>query len=376
MYSLANAFQSLFEVNMDVKPGEKILVFSDTVRPEENPTPAESDRRRRLFEVAREAAAYAETAFGNCRFVSFAATAASGAEPPELLWRGAFGDIVVDVLTAEGILPALLAKQATLEQVARAEEIVLTGGEAVAKVVIALSNNSTSHTRFRSLLNHTGCRFASLPHFDPEMFFTSMRVDWLLLSERTNRLAERINRAVEIRVESGNGTQMKFGKRGRTAAGDDGLLTAPGSFGNLPAGEVYLAPVEGTSEGVMVLEYAPMRKLSSPLRLIVRDGRVSDILGDEPFRAFLEEKFSQSSLNRNIAELGLGTNDRASRPDNILEAEKILGTIHIALGDNSSFGGTVSTPFHEDYVFYGPTVTAILADGTTDILLDKGKLVV
>ncbi len=293
LYSMANAFQSLFEVNMGVSPGEKILVFSDTIRPDENSTPSESDRRQRLFDVAREAAAYAETAFGNCRFISFAATAASGAEPPELLWRGAFGDIVVDLLIAEEILPALLAKQATVEQVARAEEIVLAGGENVANVVIALSNNSTSHTRFRSLLNHTGSRFASLPHFDPEMFFTSMRVDWHQLSERTNSLAERINRAVEIRVECGNGTQMRFGKRGRVAAGDDGLLTAPGSFGNLPAGEVYFAPLEGTSEGVMVLEYAPMRKLASPLKLIVHEGRVTEILGDEPFRAVLEEKFSR-----------------------------------------------------------------------------------
>jgi leucyl aminopeptidase (aminopeptidase T) len=376
VYSLENAFQSLFEVNMGVVPGERILVFSDTIRPEENPAPAESDRRRRLFEVAGEAASFAERTFGNCRFVSFAATAASGAEPPEALWRGAFGDSVIDLLFSEEILPALLAKQATAEQLARAEEIVLAAGDVVAKVIIALSNNSTSHTRFRSLLNHAGCRFASLPHFDPEMFFTSMRVDWHLLSERTRSLAERINRAVGIRVETGNGTRMHFGKTGRTAASDDGLLTAPGSFGNLPAGEVYLAPVEGTSEGVMVLEYAPMRKLSSPLQLIVRDGRVVEILGDEPFRAFLDEKFSQSPLNRNIAELGIGTNDRASRPDNILEAEKILGTIHIALGDNSGFGGTVSTPFHEDYVFYGPTVTAIMADGTTDILLDGGKLVV
>ncbi|MGA7826783.1 MAG: aminopeptidase [Geobacteraceae bacterium] len=376
MYSLENAFQSLFEINMGAVPGERILVFSDTIRPDENPIPSENDRRQRLFAVAREAAEYAEKAFGNCCFVSFEATAASGAEPPEPLWRAAFGDSVVDTLIAEGILSALLAKQAAPEQVARAEAIVLAGGERVVRVVIALSNNSTSHTRFRSLLNHTGCRFASLPHFDPEMFFSSMRVDWHQLAERTSCLAERINRAVAVRVESGNGTQMLFGKKGRTAAGDDGLLTALGSFGNLPAGEVYLAPVEGTSEGVMVLEYAPMRKLASPLQLIVREGRVVEIQGDEPFRAFLEEKFSQSPLNRNIAELGIGTNDRASRPDNILEAEKILGTIHIALGDNSSFGGTVSTPFHEDYVFYGPTVTAILEDGTTEILLDKGKLLV
>jgi leucyl aminopeptidase (aminopeptidase T) len=206
------------------------------------------------------------------------------------------------------------------------------------------------------------------------MFFSSMRVDWHLLSERTKTLAARVNRAVEIRVETANGTRMHFGKKGRIAASDDGLLTAPGSFGNLPAGEVYLAPMEGTTEGVMVLEYAPMRKLSSPLQVTVREGRVDEILGDEPFRAVLEEKFSQSSLNRNIAELGIGTNDRASRPDNILEAEKILGTIHIALGDNSSFGGTVSTPFHEDYVFYGPTVTAILEDGSEDLLMEGGKM--
>lgn len=374
MYSLENAFQSLFETNMGVVSGERILVFSDTVRPDEELSPSETDRRRRLLEVAREAAAFADKVFGNCCFVSFTATEASGAEPPEPLWRGAFGDCVVEMLKKEEVLPALLAKKATAEQVARAEEIVLAGGASVARVVVALSNNSTSHTRFRSLLNRAGCRFASLPHFDPEMFFTSMRVDWRKLAERTSQLAERINQAVEIRVTSGNGTRMQFGKRNRTAAGDDGLLTEPGSFGNLPAGEVYLAPVEGTSEGVMVLEYAPMRKLTSPLRLIVREGRVAEIEGDEPFRAFLEEKFAQSPLNRNIAELGIGTNDRASRPDNTLEAEKILGTIHIALGDNSSFGGTVSTPFHEDYVFYDPTVSAILADGSEDHLLEGGRL--
>jgi aminopeptidase len=376
VYTLENAFQSLFEVNMGVRSGERILVFSDTIRLDESLSPADRTRRLRLLEVAREAAAFAYQAYGNCSFVSFAATAASGAEPPENLWRGAFGDAVVDSLAEQGILSALLAKQASAEQVQRAEEIIVAARADVAEVVIALSNNSTSHTRFRSLLNRAGCRFASLPHFDPEMFFTSMRVDWRLLSERTKLLAERINRAVEVRVESGNGTRMRFGKKGRTAAGDDGLLTAPGSFGNLPAGEVYLAPVEGTSEGVMVLDYAPMRKLASPLELIVRDGRVVDIRGDESFRAVLEEKFAQSPLNRNIAELGIGTNDRASRPDNILEAEKILGTIHIALGDNSSFGGMISTPFHEDYVFYCPTVTAILEDGTTDLLLDGGKLLV
>ena len=95
--------------------------------------------------------------------------------------------------------------------------------------------------------------------------------------------------------------------------------------------------------------------------------------GDEPYRLKLEQKFAEGAANRNIAELGIGTNDRATRPDNILEAEKILGTVHIALGDNSGFGGTVSTPFHEDYVFYRPTLTAVMADGSERTLLLHGK---
>jgi len=269
-----------------------------------------------------------------------------------------------------------MAKEATLHDLGRSRELVLARSQEVADVVIALANNSTSHTRFRLLVNTAGGRFASLPHFDPEMFFTSMQVDWHTLAERTSRLAEAVNAATEILVETPNGTRMRIGKAGRQAKGDDGLLTAAGSFGNLPAGEVYLAPLEGTSEGIMVLEYGPTRKLSSPLELIVRNGMVVEIRGEEPHRQWLEGRFAENDKNRNIAELGIGTNDRATRPDNILEAEKILGTIHIALGDNSGFGGTVQTPFHEDYVFYRPTLTAVAANGSRTELLRDGTLLI
>jgi aminopeptidase len=376
MGELTGAFRSLFEINMGVRKGERIVVFSDTIRPDEAPLPADADRRRRLFKVAGEAAAFAEQSFGNAAFLSYPATTASGAEPPEILWRAVLGDRIVDKLAAAGMLPGLLAKTAGPDEVEQARSILLAGREGVAEVVIALANNSTSHTRFRSLVNAAGGRFASLPNFDPEMFFTSMRVDWDVLAERTARLAALVNRAVSMEVETPNGTKMRFGKEGRDAAGDDGILTAPGSFGNLPAGEVYLAPLEGTSEGVMVLEFAPTRKLASPVRLTVKDGNVVAIEGEEAHRLKLEKKFRENEGNRNIAELGIGTNDRATRPDNILEAEKILGTIHIALGDNSGFGGMVSTPFHEDYVFYRPTLTAVTAEGARTTLLMDGKLLV
>lgn len=370
MPELTEAFRSLFQVNMGVITGERIVVFSDTIRPDESP--ADADRRIRLHDAAEEAARFAAAIYGNCRFVSFPATSASGAEPPEELWRAVLGDGAVDALAADGLLSKLLDKKADLSDLEHARRIVHAAREESAAVIIAMSNNSTSHTRFRSLANGAGGRFASLPHFDPEMFFSSMLVDWSALAKRSSTLADAINRAVEIDVSCPNGTRMRFGIRGRTAAADDGLLTLPGCFGNLPAGEVYLAPLEGTSTGTMVLEYAPTRKLDEQLRLTVSGGIVTEIAGNDPHRLNLEQKFAENAANRNIAELGIGTNDRATRPDNILEAEKILGTIHIALGDNSGFGGTVNTPFHEDYVFYRPTLIAIAEDGSKEILLRDG----
>ena len=374
-HNLDNAFRSLFETNMGIKPGEGVLVFSDTIRQDEAPSVSDLDRRIRLNATARAAAEFAAREYGDAAFVEFPATSASGVEPPYELWLATFGDNILTALKTGGLLTRLLAKEASSDEIACAREIVLARSEDVARVIIALANNSTSHTRYRALACAAGCRFASLPHFDPDMFHTSMTVDWNALATRTARLVEAVNSAEWIRVTTPNGTDMNICKRGRYAEGDDGLLTSPGSFGNLPAGEAYLAPLEGKSYGVMVIEWGPTSKLAKPLRLSVENGIVVLIEGNDSLRDRLEVRFAENANCRNIAELGIGTNDKASRPDNVLEAEKILGTIHIALGDNTGFGGTVSAPFHEDYVFYQPTLTAIMPDGGERVIISNGSLV-
>lgn len=376
MKNLDQAFRSLYETNMGIRGGERVLVFGDTIRPDETMSDADRDRRTRLNSTARLASDFAARQYGSGLFVDFPATPASGAEPPRELWFATFGAATIGALEGAGLLEKLLAKAATPEEFARAKEIILKDKEAAVQVIIAMSNNSTSHTRYRALACATGARFASLPHFDPTMFHTSMTVDWNTLADRTARLVDAVNRADWIRVTTPNGTEMMICKEGRRAEGDDGLLTAPGSFGNLPAGEAYLAPLEGKSHGVMVIEWAPTRKLEEPLRVIVENGEVVRIEGNDPHRCKLEAKFAENANCRNIAELGIGTNEKASRPDNVLEAEKIMGTIHIALGDNSGFGGIVSAPFHEDYVFYNPTMTAIAEDGSETVIIADGRLLI
>ena len=107
----------------------------------------------------------------------------------------------------------------------------------------------------------------------------------------------------------------------------------------------------------------------------VVDGVVKDVEGKDPYVDELLAKFSSMPLARNIAELGIGTNDGAKNPANILESEKILGTIHLACGDNSSFGGTISVPYHQDFVIFEPTVVIADSKAQETLLLDKGRLV-
>jgi leucyl aminopeptidase (aminopeptidase T) len=213
-----------------------------------------------------------------------------------------------------------------------------------------------------------------MPLFDISMLEGAMHVDWKSLAKRTRGIAKEINKADFIEVKTINGSLISFSKKGRKAQSDTGILNKPGSFTNLPAGEVCLAPLEGTARGRLILEWAPTRRLRSPITLTVKDGYVIDIDGKDEYIEYLKAKLSERKENGNIAELGMGTNDRATRPDNILESEKILGTIHIALGDNSSFGGKVKTPFHQDFVFFKPTVKLIYKDGTKQTILKSGKL--
>jgi leucyl aminopeptidase (aminopeptidase T) len=213
-----------------------------------------------------------------------------------------------------------------------------------------------------------------MPLFDEQMLEGAMQVNWRRMKERSEKIARIVNRYEDIEIRTPNGTFITLSKKGRKALKDTGFITKAGEFSNLPAGEVFLAPLEGTAEGTLVLEWAPTRALKRPVIIYIEKGMVRNIEGRERYAGFLRDKLSERRENRNIAELGIGTNERASRPDNILESEKIFGTIHIALGDNSSFGGNVSTSFHQDFVFFKPTVTLISRKGRRRILLKNGKL--
>ena len=367
--------RDIFRINLGVKKYERVLLFNDRVSEKEDINESDLERRSKLRYLSLLAADIGKNFCKSIAFHEYAATGSHGAEPPSKLWEFAFGEKTVKTLRKERLLLPILKKTARDQDIKRAEDIIRRHKNNAVNCVIALSNYSTSHTRFRDFLTRVcGCRYASMPLFDVSMLEGAMNIDWKALAKRTIGIAKVINKAEFIRVKTSNGTYISFSKKGRRARSDTGILTRQGSFGNLPAGEVYLAPLEGTANGRLVLEWGPTRQLESPMILTVKDGYVTDVSGEDKYAEYLNMRLSERKENGNIAELGIGTNDAAKRPDNILESEKILGTVHIALGDNSSFGGNVKTPFHQDFVFFKPTVTLIYKDGSRKDILKAGRL--
>lgn len=239
-------------------------------------------------------------------------------------------------------------------------------------VCIVPTTKSVSHTAARKEANARGVRVATMPQITEDMLARTMGADYQQVKERSRILAEALTVGREVRIVSPEGTDVTMSIAERQGIADDGDLTAPGSFGNLPAGEGFIAPVESATNGTIAFDGSvwPIGLLEAPIVVEIEDGRAVEFSGpraDEWMQTM--EPYGESALA--VAELGIGTNEAAILTGNVLEDEKILGTIHVAFGDNHTFGGTNRVSSHQDGIVMHPTLAI---DGKTYV--EGGRLLV
>jgi leucyl aminopeptidase (aminopeptidase T) len=215
-------------------------------------------------------------------------------------------------------------------------------------VFIAPTSRSLSHTTARKAASDAGARGATMPGVTEDMLARVMAVDFDQMAARSRAVAALLDAGEVAYVTCPLGTQLKLDLGGRAGISDDGDLSAAGAFGNLPCGEGFIAPIGG--EGVIVASsLAPLGLSDEPATLTVADGQIvaaTGGLGPD----YLQRLQAHGELGVNLAELGVGTNDRAMLTGNILEDEKLLGSVHVAFGASAGIGGTVSVPIHLDVV--------------------------
>lgn len=245
---------------------------------------------------------------------------------------------------------------------------MLAAAMGAAAVCIAPTTKSLSHTEARKRATDGGTRMATMPGVTEEMLARAMAVDFDLMASRSRALADLLTSAGNARVTCPHGSDITFDLTGREGIADDGDLRAPGAFGNLPCGEGFIAPFSG--EGRLVaFSVARLGLAGEPAILTIENGSLVAAEGGHG-PGLIERLSEHGDPGRNLAELGVGTNDQAMLTGNVLEDEKILGTVHVAFGASAGIGGTVAVPIHLDVV---------VIDATLDVggrrVLDSGRYV-
>lgn len=229
----------------------------------------------------------------------------------------------------------------------------------MADIALLMTHKSLSHTKARRQACHRyGTRIASMPGITFDVINRSLDIDYNDLRKKAHALSRVFSRARTLRVRTKAGTDLMMSIEKRKGHEDTGLYLRRGAFGNLPAGEACVAPMEGSAQGVVVVDasMAGIGKISKPIKLTIKGGGAAEISSAK--LRYIIRPFGPLALN--LAEFGVGLNPKAKVSGNVLEDEKVIGTAHVALGDNISFGGKVRAPCHLDGVFFDPTV---IADG-------------
>jgi aminopeptidase len=265
---------------------------------------------------------------------------------------------------ADPVLCVMAAREVEGAEPSAAVAAALAGAD----VFIAPTSRSLSHTRARKAVSDAGARGATLPGVTEDLLARLMACDFELMTARSRAVADLLGAADEAHLSCPRGSDLRLDLRGRPGIADDGDLSAGGAFGNLPCGEGFISPAGGAGR-FFARSLPTAGLLDDPIELVVREGRLESAAGSvgERYAATLD---GAGADGRNLAELGVGTNERAGLTGNILEDEKVLGTVHVAFGASAGIGGTVSVPVHLDCV----VEQATLEVGGTRVL-EAGRFV-
>jgi len=247
-------------------------------------------------------------------------------------------------------------------------------------VFVNLLNQSEQETPFRVALIYkqleTGGRVGHSPGITMEMAPTLFEVDYGDMRKKVERFFEMVKGGMRVRITTEKGTDLTLDVTGRDFATD--VIIHPGTIGNLPAGEVWCAPVEDGTSGTVVVDgsIGDLGNIPADLVMKLKDGKLVGMESED--QTIIDRLKPLIGIDENasvIGELGIGLNPKAELVGNLLEDEKAMGTAHIALGHNVDMpGGRNDSKTHRDFLFRKPTITLEREDGSTVTLMENGVL--
>lgn len=229
-----------------------------------------------------------------------------------------------------------------------------------ADVILAPTTTALFHSAAVRDAALAGARFVGLTGFSPDVLLSGgVFADFPSLAEDAYRLTDRLTQANRARVTAPGGTDLTVDLNDRAAVPITGMVREPGERTACPDVEAFIAPLETSAEGIVVVDASAslVGVLGDPIRIRVEHGKAVEITGGEPAQHIREALEAASTENAyTLAELAFGLNPAAVVRGVIVEDEGVAGTGHVALGSNVFFGGTSDAPVHLDFVYHKPTL--------------------
>lgn len=239
-------------------------------------------------------------------------------------------------------------------------------------VVVCPTAKSLTHTDARRNAVKEGVRVGTMPGISVEIMSRCLNADFDKIIELTNFVAKKLEGVKNVRVVTEAGTDLLMPIEGRMIIPSTGVLREKGQSGNMPSGEVYLAPIEGVTNGTLVIDgsMASIGIIKTPIKVNIVDGYAEEITGGEEAERLVAILDKSGRDARAVAEFGIGTNYKAILSGQILEDEKVFGTIHVAFGNNLTMGGTIAVNSHLDGLVKEPDVYF-----DDEMIMQKGKMI-
>lgn len=240
---------------------------------------------------------------------------------------------------------------------------------AASDLVLLATGRSLTHTHARRSATRSGARVISMPGITEDLLREGgLAADWGKIHEAVRRTARRLRGARDVHLTSAAGTDLTFSVAGRDWVSEDtGLCIRKGTFTTLPAGELFIAAVEGTAEGRLVVDAYFEEPLRGPATARIAEGHATRIVGAP---TAIEAMNRGGKDGRALSRFGFGLNPQARVTGPHLEAEKAIGSAHIGFGDNLVIGGKIHC---------GVRVECILSEVRVEIngmtVIEKGRVV-
>lgn len=298
------------------------------------------------------------------------------------------GEEVVIVTDFAGTAVAEAVAAAALERTDAVNVVVMPprsidGEEPTRAVAAAMGSADVLFTPVRQSITHTyatrsaignGARGIMLSQFNPGMLARGgIDADFEAIRPLCFRVGELLAASDRVRLTTPAGTDLRLSLKGRPSNPHCGLVRKPGDFTTVPNVECSSSPVEGTSEGVVVVDasipYYGVGLVQEPIRFDVAEGRVTRISGGHQ-ADFLDRLLARQGdpAVYNLAQLSFGLNPHCPMEGVMLHDEGVYGTAHVGIGTSVLLGGQVKTLTHFDALMWKPTLSL---DG--EVVLREGR---